>query len=64
MLLKTSEAAPAEDWGGLGDWTAALGDEGGWTNAVLLDISPVAVSAICQPLSHCKFITSSLQGCK
>lgn len=56
MLPKTSEATPAEDWGGLGDWTAALGGEGGRANAVpeaavvavLLDISPVAVSALCQ----------------
>ena len=56
VLPKTSEAAPAEDWGGLGDWTAALGGEGGWANAVpeaavgavLLDISPVTVSALCQ----------------
>lgn len=46
-------AAPAEDWGGLGGWAPGLGGEGGRPKAVeaagvvllLLDISPVAVSA-------------------
>lgn len=54
MLPKASEAAPAEDWGGLGVWGPALGGEGGPAKAVpeaegvavLLDISPVAVSAL------------------
>ena len=58
LLPKASEAAPAEDWGGLGGWVTVLGGEGGRAKAVeevepgaggmlllLLDISPVAVSA-------------------
>ena len=63
MLPNTSEAAPADDCGGLGGWTAALGGEGGRANAVpeaagvvvLLDISPVAVSASqsSQNCCHC-----------
>jgi len=55
-----SEAAPADDWGGLGGWRPARGGEGGRAKAadvdpgglgidalplLLLDISPVAVSA-------------------
>jgi len=56
-----SDAAPAEDWGGLGGWAPPLGGEGGRAKGaedvepggvgmdaaplLLLVISPVAVSA-------------------
>lgn len=60
LLPKASDAAPADDWGGLGGWALALGGEGGRAKdadvdpggvgmdaapLLLLDISPVAVSA-------------------
>lgn len=67
LLPKASDAAPADDWGGLGGWALALGGEGGRAKAadvdpggmgmdavplLLLDISPVAVSAEYQNSPH------------
>ena len=72
VLPKRSKAAPAEDWGGLGGCTAALGGEGGQAKAVpeaagvavLLDISPVAVSALGHAQSYRQLNNSSHHDCE